>query len=145
MTTHRLTWQERIPRAFAEARSLKGDEIRPKDVVNILAKELPSVKRRHITDNVTKYVRRGPDGVYGITESQGLAIRWASPSLPPVLRGTTSSPAPRPLAPTDGQSSQSNPTLVPAQIMQELQRVRRTSFWRKMVREGEFLEALGVK
>jgi hypothetical protein len=142
MAPHRRTWRERIPKAFAEARSLKGDDLRPKDVVDVLARELPSVERRHITDNVAKYLRKGPDGIYGIARSKVGAVGPSSPSVSSPSNETTSSLMAKTLPPADGQSCASGPTLVQEEILREVQHVRRTPFWKKLVEEADFIRDL---
>lgn len=142
MAPHRRSWQKRIPKAFAEARSLKGNELRPKDVVDVLAKELQTVERRHITDNVAKYVKKGPDGIYGILASRSQTIRRSSPAHFQEETVTTSFPLGKQLTPSIGQSSSGGPALVPDEILLEILHVRRTPFWKKLVEEADFIRDL---
>jgi hypothetical protein len=121
MVVHRRNWKESIPVAFERARSAKGDELRPRDVVDVLTLDLPNVQRCQIAENVSKYLRRDREGIYRLSRP-GRVLRFRQE------RGD--SPIPERSA------------LAEEEILSEIYRIRRTTMWKKMVEEADFIDVL---
>jgi hypothetical protein len=146
-------WRKAIDTAVEEAKAAKGNEANRSDVSDRIAVMHPTWHRAAVAKQVYRYVGLDPKGGVELRPKplQTRDRRGATPApVPsadpaPTVLSSTSPPVAGEFRPEVVQSSTSNPVKIPADVLQELEYVRRSPFWKRMAEEGKLRKALRSK